>query len=201
MSLPSPSSVEPRRPLQPTSPMSPRVSQTSPEQTTTSQRRSFSAGLERVVSRRRDTPAALRPLLERSRRGGEPCSRSVHGFCVRVSVLQKPDNEEFFGTTTSSTSSCPNPNTESSAFSSVKTPRARHDTGTGSFSIRAAAGVTHIMSRPVLAKIKLMISAGAAKPAPPVGPALGQHGLNIMEFCKAFNAKTADFIRTRQSPW
>ena len=49
------------------------------------------------------------------------------------------------------------------------------------------------MSRPVLAKIKLMISAGAAKPAPPVGPALGQHGLNIMEFCKAFNAKTADF--------
>ena len=87
-----------------------------------------------------------------------------------------------------------NPNTESSAFSSVKTPRARHDTGTGSFSIRAAAGVTHIMSRPVLAKIKLMISAGAAKPAPPVGPALGQHGLNIMEFCKAFNAKTADFI-------
>ena len=50
------------------------------------------------------------------------------------------------------------------------------------------------MSRPVLAKIKLMISAGAAKPAPPVGPALGQHGLNIMEFCKAFNAKTADFM-------
>ena len=50
------------------------------------------------------------------------------------------------------------------------------------------------MSRPVLAKIKLMISAGAAKPAPPVGPALGQHGLNIMEFCKAFNAKTADLI-------
>ena len=87
-----------------------------------------------------------------------------------------------------------NQNTESSAFSSVKTPRARHDTGTGSFSIPAAAGVTHVMSRPVLAKIKLMISAGAAKPAPPVGPALGQHGLNIMEFCKAFNAKTADFI-------
>ena len=38
--------------------------------------------------------------------------------------------------------------------------------------------------------IKLQIKAGAATPAPPVGPALGQHGVNIMEFCKAFNAKT-----------
>ena len=38
--------------------------------------------------------------------------------------------------------------------------------------------------------IKLQIQAGAANPAPPVGPALGQHGVNIMEFCKAFNAKT-----------
>jgi len=38
--------------------------------------------------------------------------------------------------------------------------------------------------------IKLQIPAGAANPAPPVGPALGQHGVNIMEFCKAFNAKT-----------
>lgn len=56
------------------------------------------------------------------------------------------------------------------------------------------------MSRPILAKIKLMISAGAAKPAPPVGPALGQHGLNIMEFCKAFNAKTADFISDAPIP-
>jgi large subunit ribosomal protein L11 len=40
--------------------------------------------------------------------------------------------------------------------------------------------------------IKLQIPAGAANPAPPVGPALGQHGVNIMEFCKAFNAQTQD---------
>lgn len=42
----------------------------------------------------------------------------------------------------------------------------------------------------VLATIKLQIPAGKANPAPPVGPALGQHGVNIMEFCKAFNAQT-----------
>ena len=42
----------------------------------------------------------------------------------------------------------------------------------------------------VLTMIKLQIPAGAANPAPPVGPALGQHGVNIMEFCKAFNAQT-----------
>ena len=42
----------------------------------------------------------------------------------------------------------------------------------------------------VLAKIKIHIPAGEAKPSPPVGPALGQHGVNIMEFCKAFNAAT-----------
>ncbi len=46
------------------------------------------------------------------------------------------------------------------------------------------------MSKPVVANIKLQIPAGKANPAPPVGPALGQHGVNIMEFCKAFNAKT-----------
>ena len=40
--------------------------------------------------------------------------------------------------------------------------------------------------------IKLQIQAGAANPAPPIGPALGQHGVNIMEFCKAFNARTQD---------
>src|SRR5210317_172940 len=40
--------------------------------------------------------------------------------------------------------------------------------------------------------IKLQVPAGAANPSPPVGPALGQHGLNIMEFCKAFNAQTQD---------
>src|SRR5512135_1208601 len=47
------------------------------------------------------------------------------------------------------------------------------------------------MARKVLDKtIKLQIPAGAANPAPPIGPALGQHGVNIMEFCKAFNART-----------
>jgi len=46
------------------------------------------------------------------------------------------------------------------------------------------------VAKKVLTKIKLQISAGAASPAPPVGPALGQHGVNIMEFCKAFNAQT-----------
>jgi large subunit ribosomal protein L11 len=45
--------------------------------------------------------------------------------------------------------------------------------------------------RKLSAIIKLQIKAGAANPAPPVGPALGQHGVNIMEFCKAFNAQTA----------
>ena len=46
------------------------------------------------------------------------------------------------------------------------------------------------MAKKVLTKIKLQIAAGAASPAPPVGPALGQHGVNIMEFCKALNAQT-----------
>jgi large subunit ribosomal protein L11 len=48
------------------------------------------------------------------------------------------------------------------------------------------------MARKVLALIKLQVPGGAANPAPPVGPALGQHGVNIMEFTKAFNAQTAD---------
>ncbi len=47
------------------------------------------------------------------------------------------------------------------------------------------------MAKIVMAKVKLQIPAGKANPAPPIGPALGQHGVNIMEFCKAFNAKTA----------
>jgi len=47
------------------------------------------------------------------------------------------------------------------------------------------------MAKKVQAKIKLHIPAGKATPAPPVGPALGQHGVNIMDFCKAFNAQTA----------
>ena len=48
------------------------------------------------------------------------------------------------------------------------------------------------MAKDILAQVKLQIPAGQANPAPPVGPALGQHGVNIMEFCKAFNEKTAD---------
>ncbi len=48
------------------------------------------------------------------------------------------------------------------------------------------------MAKKLMAKIKLQIPAGAANPSPPVGPALGQHGVNIMEFCKAFNAKTQE---------
>lgn len=46
------------------------------------------------------------------------------------------------------------------------------------------------MAKKVTAYIKLQVAAGQANPSPPVGPALGQHGVNIMEFCKAFNAKT-----------
>ena len=46
------------------------------------------------------------------------------------------------------------------------------------------------MAKKILTKIKLQIQAGAASPAQPVGPALGQHGVNIMEFCKAYNAMT-----------
>src|SRR3954462_3007679 len=48
------------------------------------------------------------------------------------------------------------------------------------------------MAKKVLTIIKLQIPGGQANPAPPVGPTLGQHGVNIMEFCKAFNAQTAD---------
>ena len=46
------------------------------------------------------------------------------------------------------------------------------------------------MAKKVVGKIKLQIEAGKANPSPPVGPALGQHGVNIMDFCKQFNAKT-----------
>ncbi|HXG95264.1 MAG TPA: 50S ribosomal protein L11 [Blastocatellia bacterium] len=48
------------------------------------------------------------------------------------------------------------------------------------------------MAKKISAYIKLQVPAGKANPAPPIGPALGQHGVNIMEFCKAFNAKTAN---------
>ncbi len=46
------------------------------------------------------------------------------------------------------------------------------------------------MAKKVVATVKLLVQAGQANPAPPVGPSLGQHGVNIMEFCKAFNART-----------
>ena len=47
------------------------------------------------------------------------------------------------------------------------------------------------MAKKVLAMVKLQVVAGKANPSPPIGPALGQHGVNIMDFCKAFNARTA----------
>ena len=48
------------------------------------------------------------------------------------------------------------------------------------------------MAKEISAYIKLQVPSGKANPSPPIGPALGQHGVNIMEFCKAFNAKTQD---------
>ena len=48
------------------------------------------------------------------------------------------------------------------------------------------------MAKKVIALVKLQVTAGKANPSPPIGPALGQHGVNIMEFCKAFNARTAN---------
>jgi large subunit ribosomal protein L11 len=48
------------------------------------------------------------------------------------------------------------------------------------------------MAKKVTAQIKLQVQAGKANPSPPIGPALGQHGVNIMDFCKAFNARTAN---------
>ena len=48
------------------------------------------------------------------------------------------------------------------------------------------------MAKKVVAIVKLQCPAGQANPAPPVGPALGQHGVNIMEFCKSYNARTQD---------
>ncbi len=48
------------------------------------------------------------------------------------------------------------------------------------------------MAKKIMAQIKLQVPAGKANPSPPIGPALGQHGVNIMDFCKAFNARTAN---------
>jgi large subunit ribosomal protein L11 len=56
------------------------------------------------------------------------------------------------------------------------------------------------MAKKVEAYIKLQVPAGAANPSPPVGPALGQHGLNIMEFCKAFNAQTQEMENGLPTP-
>ncbi|MDU0113554.1 50S ribosomal protein L11 [Psychrosphaera aquimarina] len=56
------------------------------------------------------------------------------------------------------------------------------------------------MAKKVEALIKLQVAAGAANPSPPVGPALGQHGVNIMEFCKAFNAKTGEMEKGAPVP-
>ena len=56
------------------------------------------------------------------------------------------------------------------------------------------------MAKKVIGYIKLQVPAGAANPSPPIGPALGQRGLNIMEFCKAFNAKTQDLEKSMPVP-
>jgi len=50
------------------------------------------------------------------------------------------------------------------------------------------------MAKKVMTQIKLQVQAGKANPSPPVGPALGQHGVNIMDFCKSFNARTANDV-------
>ena len=56
------------------------------------------------------------------------------------------------------------------------------------------------MAKKIQAYIKLQVKAGQANPSPPVGPALGQHGVNIMEFCKAFNAKTQEMEKNAPIP-
>ncbi|MER5173346.1 50S ribosomal protein L11 [Thioclava sp. GXIMD2076] len=56
------------------------------------------------------------------------------------------------------------------------------------------------MAKKVIGQLKLQIAAGSANPSPPVGPALGQRGINIMEFCKAFNAKTQEMDKQAKIP-
>jgi large subunit ribosomal protein L11 len=56
------------------------------------------------------------------------------------------------------------------------------------------------MAKKITAYIKLQVKAGEANPSPPVGPALGQHGVNIMEFCKAFNARTQNLEKGLPTP-
>lgn len=60
--------------------------------------------------------------------------------------------------------------------------------------------IEKVMAKKIEGYIKLQIPAGAANPAPPIGPALGQHGVNIMEFCKAFNAKTQNMDKDMKIP-
>ncbi len=80
------------------------------------------------------------------------------------------------------------PSSRSWSRSSAGRPRSRSATTRSRRSRQE--GTTDRMAKKVLTLIKLQIPAGAANPAPPVGPALGQHGVNIMDFCKAFNAQT-----------
>ena len=56
------------------------------------------------------------------------------------------------------------------------------------------------MAKKITGYVKLQVPAGAANPSPPIGPALGQRGLNIMEFCKAFNAQTAKLDKGSKTP-
>ena len=56
------------------------------------------------------------------------------------------------------------------------------------------------MAKKIVGYVKLQVPAGSATPSPPLGPALGQRGLNIMEFCKAFNAKTAEMEKGAPTP-
>ena len=56
------------------------------------------------------------------------------------------------------------------------------------------------MAKKITGYVKLQVPAGSANPSPPIGPALGQRGLNIMEFCKAFNAKTAEMEKGQPTP-
>lgn len=56
------------------------------------------------------------------------------------------------------------------------------------------------MAKKIIGYVKLQVPAGAANPSPPIGPALGQRGLNIMEFCKTFNAKTKDMEKNMPIP-
>jgi large subunit ribosomal protein L11 len=56
------------------------------------------------------------------------------------------------------------------------------------------------MAKKIMGQIKLQVAAGAAAPSPPIGPALGQRGLNIMEFCKGFNARTQDMNKGDPCP-